>query len=119
MGLARRFLDADGRWPRGRFTLVTGTLFAPLLRQATARAAGVEVAAVANRFFGETVTVAGLLTAQDVVEALRGQALGDVVVLPAAMFGGPEGQSLDERSPEDVAYAVGRPVVTAHDLAGS
>jgi len=76
-------------------TLVTGTLFAPVLREAVAHLPNVEVVAVVNRFFGETVTVAGLLTGQDVVEQLRGRELGGVVLLPPAMFGGPEGQTLD------------------------
>ena len=82
-----------------------------MLRQATARFAGVEVVPVVNRFFGETVTVAGLLTGQDVVAQLQGRDLGDVVVLPAAMFGGPEGQSLDEMWPDEIGEALGRQVV--------
>jgi NifB/MoaA-like Fe-S oxidoreductase len=90
-------------------TLVTGTLFTPLLRSLVADSPA-EVIPVVNRFFGETVTVAGLLTAQDVIEQLRARRLNAMVVLPAAMFGGPEGQSLDEMWPEDVAAALDRPV---------
>jgi hypothetical protein len=46
-----------------------------------------------------------------VVAQLKGRGVGEVVALPPAMFGGPEGQSLDELWPEDVAEAVGRRVV--------
>jgi len=46
------------------------------------------------------------------VAQLKGQELGEVVALPPAMFGGPEGQSLDEMRPEEVGEAVGRRVVT-------
>jgi len=120
VGLVRRFLENGGwRMENGgnlqspTSTLVTGTLFAPVLQRVTAHIPGVEVVPVVNRFFGETVTVAGLLTGQDVVAQLRGRGLGDVVVLPAAMFGGPEGQSLDEMQPEDVGEALGRTVKTS------
>jgi len=92
-------------------TLVTGTLFAPLLRRVTANSAHVEVVPVVNRFFGETVTVAGLLTGRDVVAQLREREGGGVVVLPPAMFLGPEGQSLDEMWPEEIGEALGRPAV--------
>ncbi len=108
VGLVRQFLSEPLIPNHESQTFVTGTLFAPVLRQATAHLAGVEVAPVVNRFFGETVTVAGLLTGRDVIEQLRGQDLGDVIVLPPAMFGGPEGQSLDEMWPREIGEALGR-----------
>jgi putative radical SAM enzyme (TIGR03279 family) len=114
VGLVRRFLDHDRLSEIGRegpATLVTGTLFAPTLAQAVAGRPNVEVVPVVNRFFGETVTVAGLLTAEDVIAQLQERPLGDVVILPGVMFGGPEGQSLDDVWPESVAEALGRPVV--------
>ena len=128
VGLVRGFLDkwpvlqsaisnlqsptSNLQLPTSSVTLVTGALFAPLLRRLTANMAGVEVVPVANRFFGEAVTVAGLLTGQDVVAQLRKRYLGgSVVVLPAAMFGGPEGQSLDGMRPQEIGEALGRRVV--------
>ena len=128
VGLVRGFLDkwpvlqsaisnlqsptSNLQLPTPGVTLVTGELFAPLLRRLTANMAGVEVVPVANRFFGEAVTVAGLLTGQDVVAQLRKRYLGgSVVVLPAAMFGGPEGQSLDGMRPQEIGEALGRQVV--------
>jgi putative radical SAM enzyme (TIGR03279 family) len=121
VGLVRRFLDRGFQLPGlpqapslQALTFVTGTLFAPVLREALKDRQRTEIVAVANRFFGETITVAGLLTGRDVVVALRDRSLGDVVVLPAAIFGGPEGQTLDGMHPDDVAQALGRPVVLAH-----
>ena len=120
VGLVRRFLEAARCGSEIRNmkhesrTLVTGMLFAPVLHSLTADYS-VQIVPVGNRFFGETVTVAGLLTGQDVVAQLRGRDLGDVVVLPAAMFGGPEGQSLDEMRPQEVGEALGREVVVGDD----
>ena len=116
VGLTRQFLETVGLEAGLRITnhesrtLVTGTLFAPILQRVTAEFADVDVVAVINRFFGETVTVAGLLTGQDVVAQLQGRELGDVVVLPLAMFGGPEGQSLDEMWPQAIGEALEREV---------
>ncbi|MGD1992952.1 MAG: DUF512 domain-containing protein [Anaerolineae bacterium] len=122
VGLVRRFLDSDGIpeivWESSA-TLVTGTLFAPILSREVAGRPNVEVVPVANHFFGKTVTVAGLLTAGDVIDQLEARPLADLVVLPAAMFGGPEGQSLDEMRPEDVAEALDRAVLTAPQAAGA
>jgi putative radical SAM enzyme (TIGR03279 family) len=93
----------------GSVTLVTGTLFAPLLRTAVADQPAV-VVPVVNRFFGRSVTVAGLLTVGDLVAQLTDRDLGEVLLLPPAMFAGPDGQSLDDAWPRDVARALGRPV---------
>ena len=43
----------------------------------------VQVVAVRNDFFGESVTVAGLLTATDIASQLKGMELGDAVIIPA------------------------------------
>lgn len=116
VGLVRQFLDSEERKLASLIsdldgpTVVTGTLFAPVLRAALA-GLGAEVVSVVNGFFGESVTVAGLLTAGDVIAQLDGRDLGEAVVLPPAMFGGPAGQSLDEMWPKDVERALGRPVI--------
>jgi putative radical SAM enzyme (TIGR03279 family) len=113
VGLARGFLNSCaevGEGNPGPMTLVTGELFAPVLRKAMAPYAGVDIVPVANRLFGETVTVAGLLAAQDVIERLQGLPL-QRIALPRAMFGGPEGQSLDEMLPQQVGEALGCAVV--------
>jgi hypothetical protein len=43
--------------------------------------------------------------------------LGQIVVLPRVMFDHPDGVSLDDRSPLDIASALGKPVALA-DLMG-
>lgn len=129
VGMVRHFLDGRRALRKRlralgvRQTWVTGILFAPVL-DAEARAlehvAGrtIEVVPVPNRFFGETITVAGLLTGADIVAALqRRRDLGDAIVIPEEVFRGPEGRSLDGMMPADVSCALGAPVYLA--VAGS
>jgi len=95
-----------------KFTLVCGTLIAPLLEKLAeewARLMGVEVEVVPaeNRFFGPTVTVSGLLTGRDVIEALRGRDLGQAVFLPRAMFDAAGELTLDDMSPAAIGERLG------------
>jgi NifB/MoaA-like Fe-S oxidoreductase len=100
---------------------VTATLFAPVLAAAAAefdRLAGTALAvrAVSNERLGHTITVAGLLMGADVIAqlgALGREALGEGVVLPRVMFDHPQGISLDDVSPLDIARALGVPVFLA------
>ncbi len=128
LGMVRDFLD---EWetvrqeelpalkPKVRsVTLATATLFAPTLARAAAQlaeATGVraEVVPVTNRKLGETITVAGLLMGEEVIADLKRRDLGDVVALPRIMFDHPEGLSLDDVTPAQVAEALDRPVILA------
>jgi putative radical SAM enzyme (TIGR03279 family) len=104
-----------------RATLVTATLFAPVLRKTTAEfnklaGAELEVVPVLNERLGHTITVAGLLMGQDVIAQLRDRGPGEFVVLPRVMFDHPQGISLDDVSPLQIARALGRPVFLADAL---
>ncbi len=97
---------------------MTGTLFAPTLAKTAEefnRLAGAElrVAAVLNERLGHGITVAGLLMGQDVLDQLAGQDLGEIVVLPRVMFDHPQGVSLDDLTPLQVAQGLRRPVYLA------
>ncbi len=48
----------------------------------------VEVAAVRNRYFGPSVTIAGLLAGADILDAVRGGRRGDLVLLPGEALNG-------------------------------
>jgi NifB/MoaA-like Fe-S oxidoreductase len=119
VGLARSFLDAfeQGRptlprklpVPRA-IVLVTGVLGGRLLRQIAERLGRIgnlraEIAVVQNAFFGESVTVSGLLTGRDVICALsRNEALRQpdaVVILPPNCMNS-EGKLLDDVSLSDL-----------------
>jgi NifB/MoaA-like Fe-S oxidoreductase len=102
-------------------TLATATLFAPTLRRAAAEFAtltGCEVTVVpiVNQRLGDTITVAGLLMAGDVIEQLQAASVSDLVVLPRVMFDHPDTIALDDLSPQDVANRLGRPVALADSL---
>lgn len=95
VGAVRRFLldfeeglPSMPRFEGRRIRLVTGTSMAPYLRERAPRVASqtgarVQVVEVVNDFFGETVTVAGLLAGRDIQAALGPAEGDDVIVLPA------------------------------------
>jgi putative radical SAM enzyme (TIGR03279 family) len=67
-------------------TIMTGTLFAPVLNQLIDRmnerfGTRLKVVAVQNEYFGGDVSVAGLLTGGDFLAA-RGEVSGDFVIIP-------------------------------------
>ena len=102
-------------------TLATGALWAPILGEAAAELAGyvgrpLRVEAIQNETLGETVTVAGLLLGRDVVRQLGRVDLGDLVALPAVMFRGPEGTTLDGMTRGEMSAALGRPVALVETM---
>ncbi len=112
------------RAPRGRAFIMTSVLahdtLQRVVRSMRAHGASAEphVVAVRNRFFGETVTVAGLLSARDVVYAARGMGAGarDTVVVPAVMFNS-HGHTLDGFSAERLGRTLGVRVHVADGMA--
>jgi|RhiMetdeSRZDD1v2_1073273.scaffolds.fasta_scaffold132536_3 putative radical SAM enzyme (TIGR03279 family) len=136
IGLVRRFEDAFRRAVRrrprlaaraDRATVVTGELFAPVLRRLLAGVAlaapEVDVVAARNDFFGPAITVAGLLTGRDISRALAGRPLGQVVLIPGVALHEGRGVLLDDVSLGDLAGHVGVPVeapeATAEGLLGA
>jgi putative radical SAM enzyme (TIGR03279 family) len=108
VGAVRRFLASfdEGladlpRFEGRRIRLVTGASMAPFLRELAPRlgeavGASVEVVEVRNEYFGETVTVAGLLGGRDILSSLVDPRAGDLVVLPA------EALNADDRFIDDM-----------------
>ena len=83
-----RGLPLVPRRPADRIRIATARSMAPFLRERAQRLAAatsvpVEVVEVENRFFGETVTVAGLLAGSDLAAALGAGHEGDLVLVPA------------------------------------
>jgi NifB/MoaA-like Fe-S oxidoreductase len=71
-----------------KVTLVTGVSFSATLKRVLEKLKMVEgvritQVTVENRFFGPSVTVAGLLTGGDIMRSLKGKRLGGLVLVPA------------------------------------
>ncbi len=119
IGMVRHFLDqAAAAPPVGdrRLTLLTGELFAPVLAR---WAPGARVLGVANGFFGGNVSVAGLLTSRDVVDAIREDGARGEYVLPDVMFN-EEGLTLDDVPSADLGAMSGAHVsVVSSDAKGA
>ncbi|MDR1913461.1 MAG: DUF512 domain-containing protein [Clostridiales bacterium] len=70
---------------------------------------------VSNEFFGENITVSGLLTGQDIIRQLKGKNLGDKLLIPSNALR--DNQFLDNVSINDVTDALGVEVVESKQLA--
>ncbi|MGM0652687.1 MAG: DUF512 domain-containing protein, partial [Bacillota bacterium] len=57
---------------------------------------------IKNKYFGEEVTVSGLLTGSDLIRSLKGKALGDVVFITKSMLKDSEDIFLDDISLKEV-----------------
>ena len=99
-----------------RVTIVTGMLAYPVIRDKCAAlcekfpSVRVDVVPVVNRFFGEGVTVAGLLTGQDVIARLKERDNGDVIFIPKTMLRSGEDVFLDDLHVGDAEEALGVPI---------
>jgi len=133
IGLVRRLLDEQVNKPlasRAKKSLACGTLIAPLLQEMVREfslslqdpvgnallSTQIEVIPIENRFFGPTISVSGLLTGQDVVEALSGRHLGESLYLPRSMFDASGEITLDEMTVQDMEAALGVKVTMAETM---
>lgn len=117
VGLARLFIDEWAKTSKklpeelpapASATIVTGTagqkLLIPVInRLNSVKNLQVSLRVIENSFFGERVTVAGLLTPDDVYSTLKGTDLGDVVVIPSIMLKKDESVFLDGSRVNDLA----------------
>jgi len=74
--------------PSVKTTVVTSASFGKLLEKVLHRlrdncGAAIRRVVVTNSFFGPSVTVAGLLTGQDILRTLKGKRLGNLVMIPS------------------------------------
>ena len=98
------------------FSIATGVSAAPFVekivdrcREKCGNIVGT-VHPVANRFFGETITVSGLVTGGDLIGQLRGKELGERLILPSNMLRAGEQVFLDDVTVAQVEEALGVPV---------
>ncbi len=70
----------------------------------------IRVYAVRNDFFGERITVSGLVTAQDLIAQLKGEDLGSRLLIPCSMLKADEDVFLDDYTVKEVSEALQVPV---------
>ena len=66
-----------------------------------------DLAGIVNRFFGETITVSGLITGQDLIAQLKGRDLGSEILITVNMLRNGENVLLDDLTTDDVEAALG------------
>lgn len=105
----------------GKVTLATGLAFAPELDRAMAQAMqvfhGLDITTIGirNDFFGHNITVAGLLTGQDISAQLKGRDLGRKLILPKVMLKADEDIFLDDWTPDMLSESLGGIKITFVD----
>lgn len=126
----RAMIDRDSHkemeneeWRR-TVTIATGQLAFPVIREAAGKmmevwsGLTVHVCPIRNDFFGETITVAGLITGQDLIAQLKerqqeGVSLGDTLLISANMLRSGEQVFLDDITVQEVERALGLRVTVA------
>lgn len=105
--------DLDPPVAQRKISCVTGVAAYPLLKSTVDKAAlkwhnlECEVFAVRNNFFGEKITVAGLVTGGDIIKQLSGKDLGDELLVPACMLRFERDLFLDDVSVEQLEKTLG------------
>ena len=117
VGMIRSFVDeceaylqtvkGDGR--KKEVSMVTGRLVASYMIRMVEKIREkypditVHVYPIRNDFFGELITVAGLITGQDIIAQLKDRALGDYLILPGVLLRSGEEVLLDDVTVTDIA----------------
>jgi putative radical SAM enzyme (TIGR03279 family) len=109
------------KMPLTNLTLVTGVSFGGILKRALLRLKAVEgpkirLVVAQNGFFGPSVTVAGLLTGQDILRALNGKRLGDLVLIPSSALKEDEDVFLDNMRLEQLEQSLSVKVLKAENF---
>ena len=111
-------------YPQRKFTWIVGNAvekaFQPILKRLNS-VEGLEVnmRALSSDYWGQTISVTGLLTGHDLLLNLEGQDLGDAILLPNLMLKNGELVFLDDMSIEELAGKLNTkvfPVAGVEDL---
>lgn len=95
-----------------KVSLATGVLAAPIIKHQTEKImekypnVECKVYTIRNDFFGRDITVAGLLTGQDIINQLKDQDLGEYLILPSVLLRTGEEVLLDDLTLSDLEKAL-------------
>lgn len=104
-----------------RFTWIVGNAvekaFEPLVDQLN-QVKGLEINLIAinSEYWGQEITVTGLLTGQDLLTNLSMQDLGDAILLPSLMLKHDETKFLDDMTVEEVSRKLNTTILTVSDV---
>ena len=97
-------------------SMATGKLAGPILAQCAKEInkkypnIKINIYVIQNDFFGEDITVAGLLTGQDLIKQLKDQPLGEYLILPETMLRSGEDVFLDDYTVGDLKKTLQIPI---------
>lgn len=102
--------------PPRRLTWVVGNAvehaFQPLVEQLNAVAGlKVELVALTSEYWGQEITVTGLLTGQDLLANLTGKDLGAAILLPSLMLKHEDTRFLDDLTVAEVSQGLNTPIL--------
>ncbi|HAU84149.1 MAG TPA: radical SAM protein [Lachnospiraceae bacterium] len=103
-------LTGDNR--RKKVSLATAVLASPIIKKQTEKVMekypniNCNVYTIFNDYFGRDITVAGLLTGQDIINQLKDQDLGDYLILPDVLLRSGEKVLLDDLTVTDLEKAL-------------
>lgn len=121
VGMLRLLLDEfqealqegeNGTLSQETISVATGKLAAPYIQMLAQEfmqrypQKRIQVFAIRNDFFGEQITVAGLLTGQDILNQLKEQELGDRLLLPCSLLRSGEEVFLDDMTVGELKNAL-------------
>ncbi len=104
--------EAEGDNKVREVSAATGLLAGPYIQKMADRLMAkypntkIHVYPIRNDFFGELITVSGLITGKDLIAQLRGRQIGEKLLLPCNMFRSGEEVFLDDVTLADVEEAL-------------
>jgi putative radical SAM enzyme (TIGR03279 family) len=103
------------------FTWVVGNAvekaFEPLVQQLNAvEGLVVKLKALRSDYWGQEITVTGLLTGQDLLEDLQGKDLGDAILLPSVMLKHDDTCFLDDMTVEEISRQLKVPILPINGI---
>jgi len=112
-----------------KISTVTGLLAYPYIKRMAERMCdtfpglSIQVYPIRNDFFGELITVSGLLTGQDIIAQLKDKELGEELLMPQNILRSQETVLLDDVTLADIVSALQVPVnivkSSGYDFTGS
>jgi len=106
-----------------RYTWVVGNAveqaFQPILQRLNqVDGLTVDLVAIASHYWGQEISVTGLITGQDILQSLQGKDLGDAVLIPTVMLKHDEPRFLDDMTIEELTNLLQSNLVPVDGIEG-